>query len=74
MIGGTQRDMIKVLVVDDHPIVLNGIRQVLADTPDVQVAGQATSGAEALEMLRHSKFDVVTLDLAMPGLSGLDLL
>ena len=74
MIGGTQRDMIKVLVVDDHPIVLNGIRQVLADTPDVQVAGQATSGAEELEMLRHSKFDVVTLDLAMPGLSGLDLL
>ena len=66
--------MIKVLIVDDHPIVQKGVRQILADAGDIQVAGQASGGAEALDLVRKNKFDVVTLDLAMPGLSGLDLL
>ena len=66
--------MIKVLVVDDHAIVREGFRMILADTPDIVVTGEASSCAEALEQVREKKYDVVILDIAMPEISGLVVL
>ncbi|MCK9377375.1 MAG: response regulator transcription factor [Syntrophobacterales bacterium] len=66
--------MIKILIADDHTIVREGIKQILADTADLVVAGEATNGHEVLEQIRKEDWDVVVLDLAMPGKDGLDTL
>lgn len=66
--------MIKVLVADDHPIVRLGIRQMLADVPDLCVTGEAESGAEVLKKVAEEHWDVVLLDMAMPGRSGIETL
>ncbi len=66
--------MIRVLVVDDHPIVRKGIRETAAETSDIQVVGEASDGLTALEWLTKNPCDVVTLDLSLPGLHGLDVL
>jgi DNA-binding NarL/FixJ family response regulator len=64
----------RVLIVDDHPIVRAGLRQILAETPDLVVAGEAGDAAEALLRLRADPWDLVVLDISLPGRSGLDLL
>jgi two-component system response regulator NreC len=61
-----------VLVVDDHAVVREGIRGVLAATPGFDVVGEAGDGAEALELAEEQRPDVVVLDLTMPGMSGLE--
>jgi two-component system invasion response regulator UvrY len=66
--------MIKILVVDDHPIVRKGMRQILADDPDLEVAAEAETGADALAKARAESWDVVLLDLSMPGSDGLEVL
>ena len=66
--------MIKLLVVDDHPIVRKGVRQILADAPDVEVCGEAVNGAEAVAKARGQSWDVILLDLSMPGSDGLEVL
>ncbi len=66
--------MIKVLVVDDHAIVRKGIQQIIAETDDIQVAGEAGSGQEVLDKVRQETYDLVLLDIAMPGRDGLDVL
>ena len=66
--------MIKILVVDDHAIVRQGLKQILADTPDLVVAGEASTGQEALEKVRTGEWDVVVLDIALPDRSGLSVL
>jgi DNA-binding NarL/FixJ family response regulator len=63
-----------VLVADDPPIVLEGIKQVLAETPDIIVGGVARTGEEVLSKVRQGGWDVLVLDFRMPGLHGLDLL
>lgn len=65
-------DRIRVLVVDDHAVVREGIRGVLASTPGFVVVGEAADGAEALELAKEHTPDVVVLDLTMPGMSGLE--
>src|SRR5919106_6721238 len=70
----TERTMIKVLIADDHAVVLEGLKQILSETPDIIVAAQATDGQQALEKVRATDLDVVVLDIAMPGRSGLDTL
>jgi two-component system, NarL family, invasion response regulator UvrY len=69
---------IKVLLADDHRIVREGLKQVLADAPDISVKTEAASGAEVIEAVqRHggrAGLDVVLLDIAMPGRDGLDVL
>ena len=65
--------MIRVLIADDHKIVRDGLRGILAATADLQVAAEAASGDEALSLVRAGDYDVVMLDMSMPGLSGLDL-
>ncbi len=66
--------MIRILIVDDHSIVREGMKQILADIDDMQVAGEAANGADALAKVQKQPFDVVLLDISMPGRSGLDVL
>ena len=70
-----KRDMpIRILIVDDHPVVLAGLTSMLGTQAGIEVLGSASSGEEALEMLRVKHADVVLLDLRMPGISGIDTL
>ncbi|MEO7726466.1 MAG: response regulator transcription factor [Burkholderiales bacterium] len=66
--------MKKILVVDDHPIVRAGLKCLLAEYKEFDVAGEASSGTDALKMVRESDWDVVLLDISMPGMSGIDTL
>lgn len=66
--------MIRVLICDDHQIVRQGIKQMLADAGDVALAGEAANGPEALARVREGGIDVVLLDIAMPQRDGLDIL
>src|SRR5512145_1230017 len=66
--------MIRVLIADDHKIVRDGLKRILGATTEVQVAAEAASGEEALALVKSQDFDVVMLDMSMPGLSGLDLI
>lgn len=63
--------MISVLLVDDHPVVIEGLRKVLATAPDLSVTGEAHDAAGALERSRALKPDVILLDLRMPGAGGI---
>jgi len=65
---------IRVLICDDHLIVRQGIRQVLADAADIEVAGEAANGPEALTLVREGGIHVVLMDIAMPHRDGLDVL
>ena len=65
------KQRIRVLVADDHAVVREGIRAVLASTPDFEVVGEAGDGAEALDLAASLEPDVLVLDLTMPKLSGL---
>lgn len=64
--------MIKVMLVDDHRLVRAGLKRVLADAVDVEVLAEASSGEEALELIRTKIPDVVLMDINMPGIGGLE--
>lgn len=64
--------MIRVLVVDDHELVRSGITRMLADNPDIEVIGQASSGEEAIDFVRQQRPDIVLMDIRMPGIGGLE--
>jgi DNA-binding NarL/FixJ family response regulator len=64
--------LIRVLVVDDHELVRSGITRMLADNPDIDVIGQASSGEEAIECVRENRPDIVLMDIRMPGIGGLE--
>ena len=66
--------MIRVLIADDHPVVRRGLRQILEEEPDIRVVGEASDAEEALAQFRSDGYDVVVLDLSMPGVHGVDLL
>ena len=66
--------MIRVLIADDHPIVRQGLRQILSEIPDMVVAGEAVNGQETLDQVRAGGWDVLVLDITMPDRSGLDIL
>lgn len=65
---------IEVLVADDHAIIRDGLKKILADTDDMVVAGEAANGVETLEQIRARDWSVVVLDLSMPGRNGLELI
>lgn len=65
---------IRILIVDDHPVVRAGLASMLATQPGLVVVGSASSGEEALAMLTESETDLVLLDLRMPGMDGLTTL
>ena len=66
--------MIRILLVDDHPVVRQGIRQILLDGLKAVSLGEASDVATALARIRADAWDLVVLDLTLPGASGLDLL
>lgn len=66
--------MIRVFLADDHAIVRAGLRELLSATGDIEIAGEATNGHEALAAVRQGGFDVLVLDMSMPGRSGIELI
>ncbi len=66
--------MIRILVADDHAIVRQGLKQIVADTPDLVVTGEAERGREVLEKVSKDDYDVVLLDITMPDKTGLEVL
>jgi DNA-binding NarL/FixJ family response regulator len=62
------------LLADDHAMVRSGLKEILADTGDITVAGEATNGHEVLAQVRAHDFDVAVLDMTMPGRSGIELI
>jgi len=66
--------MIKILIADDHAIVRKGLKQILADAPDIASIDEASSGQEALKKVRENNYNMVLLDISMPGMSGVDVL
>jgi two-component system invasion response regulator UvrY len=66
--------MINILIADDHAIVREGLKQMVAETADMVVAGEASTGQEVLDNVRNNDYDVVILDISMPGRDGVDIL
>lgn len=69
-----QERMIKILIADDHAIVRRGLKQILAETPDMVVVDEASNGHEVLTKVMKHDYSVILLDISMPGKSGLDVL
>ena len=61
-----QSEKSRVYLVDDHPIVRQGLRQILSEIPDMLVAGEAVNGQETLDQVRAGGWDVLVLDITMP--------
>src|SRR5207248_7215476 len=73
---GEERDpgMTRVLLADDHKIVRDGLKRILAGTADLEVAGEAADGDELLKLVKAADHDVAVVDMSMPGLSGIALI
>jgi DNA-binding NarL/FixJ family response regulator len=65
-------DTCRVLIADDHPLFRNGMRALLTSVPDLEVAGEATTGDEVIELAEEVQPDVVLMDLKMPGAGGIE--
>ena len=65
---------LEVLLADDHAIIRDGLKQILADTEDLVVSGEAANGLEVMQKVREKDWDVLVLDISMPGRSGLELI
>lgn len=65
---------IKILIADDHAIVREGLKQIVAEEKDMQVAGEAANAFELMELLKSKEWSIVVLDINMPGKSGLEAL
>jgi DNA-binding NarL/FixJ family response regulator len=66
--------MIRILIADDHAIVRAGLKQFIADQLDMEVAGEAATGAETIALVRTQEFDIILLDISMPDKNGIDTL
>jgi two-component system invasion response regulator UvrY len=66
--------MIKVLIADDHALIRKGLKQLLDDTENMRVTGEAENGMQAIRMVEESAYDVVLLDISMPDKHGIDVL
>jgi two-component system invasion response regulator UvrY len=66
--------MIKILIADDHAIVREGLKRIVAETADMVVADEATNGHEVLDKVSNNEYNVVILDISMPGRGGVDIL
>ena len=70
----SDKSTIRVFIADDHAIVREGLKQILAESPDIIVAGEAENGLDAIKLFRKSKCHVMLLDISMPDRSGIDVL
>lgn len=66
--------MIRILIADDHTILRDGLKQILAECTDMKVGGEAENGFEVLKKIREEDWDVLVLDMSMPGRSGIELI
>ena len=66
--------MIKILIADDHAVVREGVKHILSEMPDMVIAGEAGRGQEVLEKVGKNEYDLILLDIAMPGRDGLEIL
>ena len=66
--------MLRIIIADDHPIVRAGLKQIMAEATDLVVAAEANNGRELLNQVRREPYDVILLDISMPGMDGLDVL
>jgi DNA-binding NarL/FixJ family response regulator len=66
--------MIRIVIADDHTIVREGLKQILSAEADLVIAGEAQNGQEVLQRVREMEFDVLLLDMSMPGKSGIELI
>lgn len=66
--------MIKVLIADDHAIVRRGLQQIISETSDMMVGGQAATAQEVVDRVRAERWDVVILDISLPGGNGIELI
>ena len=66
--------MIRILIADDHNIVRDGLKRILAAHGDLDVTAEAASGDEMLGLVKANDYDIVMMDMSMPGLSGIDLI
>lgn len=66
--------MIKVLIADDHAVVRRGIKQIISETSDMIISGEASNGLELLNKVKKGTYDVLVLDISMPGKGGLDVM
>jgi two-component system, NarL family, invasion response regulator UvrY len=66
--------MLKVLIADDHAIVRKGLREILREASETTQVGEASNGQEALNQVQGGQWDVVVLDITMPGMNGLEVL
>lgn len=66
--------MIKIFIADDHAIVRKGLKQIISETPDMVVSEEADNGFEALDKISENNYDVILLDISMPGKNGLEIL
>jgi len=66
--------MLKILIADDHPVFRRGLKQTIAEASDMVVADEASDGLEVLSKVRAGNYDVVLLDISMPGRNGIDVL
>jgi DNA-binding NarL/FixJ family response regulator len=65
---------IRILIADDHPIVREGYKKILMSQPDMDVTGEAGNGQEVLDLIQKKDFELILLDISMPGRSGLEIL
>jgi two-component system, NarL family, invasion response regulator UvrY len=66
--------MIRIFIADDHSVVREGVKHIFSETPDIKVAGEASNGQEVIENIGKQDYDLLLLDIAMPGRDGLEIL
>ena len=67
-------EKLRILLADDHTIIRDGLKQILADTEDLVVTGEAANGLEVMQKVREGDWDLLVLDISMPGRNGLELI
>lgn len=67
-------DMIKIMIVDDHPIVRRGLKNIISDEPDMQIVCEASTGQQVMELVRKNELDIIILDISLPDISGFEIL
>ena len=65
--------MLKILIADDHPVVRQGIMRIIEETPDMRVTDEAENGVETLKKIKENDFDLILLDISMPGRDGFEV-
>lgn len=72
--GGMAVSVVRIVIADDHTIMREGLKRILEGAEDIEVCGEATNGFETLSLVRKGGFDLLLLDLSMPGRSGVELI